>query len=135
MGLAHTGPGCGSSVCNNLGRDHKAVGRIVPHKSRHGPPHRMRQPQPTVMSPVTLSSPRPACRLLRRLKVLVALIVSGDQFVGILQSAGASAGMVMGSSPDGTSKNVATNIVTVLPELYAVCTWPCPGSTNAVPAG
>ena len=23
-------------------RDHKAVGRIVPHESRHGPPHRLR---------------------------------------------------------------------------------------------
>ena len=45
--LPPLGQGRGPSACNNLGRDHKTVGRIVPHESRHGPPHRLRQPQLT----------------------------------------------------------------------------------------
>ena len=35
----------------------------------------------------------------------------------------------------GALKNVATNTVTPLVSLKAVWTWPCPGSTKAVPAG
>jgi len=58
-----------------------------------------------------------------------------DQLVGTLQSAGPSAGMLIGALPCGTSKNVARNTVGVLPELNAVCTCPCPGSRNAVPIG
>ena len=62
-----------------------------------------------------------------------AQALSSCQPVGILQSAGPSAGMLIGPST-GTSKKVARNWVTVVPELYAVCTWPCPGSRKAFPA-
>ena len=57
------------------------------------------------------------------------------QLVGTLQPAGASAGMLTGAVPAGASKNVAVKTASVSPVLTAVCTWPCPGSTNAVPAG
>ena len=41
----------------------------------------------------------------------------------------------MSSGPSaGAAKNVATKTVTPADELRAVWTWPCPGSTKAVPA-
>ena len=39
------------------------------------------------------------------------------QLVGILQSAGPSAGTLIGAVPCGVSKNVARNTATVVPEL------------------
>jgi hypothetical protein len=57
------------------------------------------------------------------------------QLVGTSQPVGASAGMLTGAVPAGASKNIAVNTVSVGPVLTAVCTWPCPGSMKAVPAG
>jgi hypothetical protein len=46
-----------------------------------------------------------------------ALSVFSYQLVGILRSAGSSAGRLIGAVPCGVSKNVARNTATVVPEL------------------
>ena len=48
--------------------------------------------------------------------------------------AGVSAAISSGFGSGGPSKNVATNTVSPAVGLKAEWTWPCPGSTNAVPA-
>ena len=55
---------------------------------------------------------------------------------GLVFAAGAVAGIRSAPGSSGASKNVATSTVSLVSDgLYAVCTWPCPRSTNAVPFG